>query len=288
MTQTLEQSLNEISDEYPFHVGWYFKDLASGEAADRNGYTVVPSASTRKISILMAALKDVHDGKLRLEEKLTLGDMYMDNSSGAFRYFLPGFTVSLRDVLTMMIIVSDNVCTGTVVDLVGTDRLNDFCSSIGMRGTTHRHPVPPAGVGRDHPVDAVNTTTPADVGLLLDLILQGTEDTDVAAKLGSSPELCRLGLDILSWQLLRTKLPSMLPEGTKVAHKTGTGVREAGLGSRNHNDAGIVFQGDRPLFILSAYTEHVPGELPDGTPGHTACIHLIGRLARACWDALAD
>jgi beta-lactamase class A len=52
-------------------------------------------------------------------------------------------------------------------------------------------------------------------------------------------------------------------------------------------DAGIVYQGGRPLFILTAYTDRVPAALPDGTPGFTAANGVIGRMARVCWDALA-
>ena len=44
---------------------------------------------------------------------------------------------------------------------------------------------------------------------------------------------------------------------------------------------------ERPLYILTAYTEHVPETLPSGVPGFTAANTLIGSLARACWDALA-
>jgi beta-lactamase class A len=51
-------------------------------------------------------------------------------------------------------------------------------------------------------------------------------------------------------------------------------------------DAGIVFKADRPLFILTAYTEHVPAALPDGTPGFTAANTLIGRMARLAYDTL--
>jgi len=39
-------------------------------------------------------------------------------------------------------------------------------------------------------------------------------------------------------------------------------------------------------FILTAYTEHVPKTLPDGTPGFAAANQLIGKLARLCWDTL--
>ena len=68
-----------------------------------------------------------------------------------------------------MIIVSDNTCTGTVADMVGLDQVNALCRSIGMKGTTHRYGIPPNYLNRNHPLKATNTTTPADVGLLLDL-----------------------------------------------------------------------------------------------------------------------
>ena len=83
----------------------------------------------------------------------------------------------------------------------------------------------------------------------------------------------RLALDILSWQRLRNRLPARLPLGTKVAHKTGTTAR-------NYHDAGIIYLGDQPLFILSAYTDEVPLDLPDGTPGHTAAHYLIAQMSR--------
>jgi beta-lactamase class A len=274
----LVQRFNELCDALPFQTSWYLKDLASGARADRLGDVPVPSASTRKISIMMAALAAVHAGKLALDQKVTIDAKYQDNDSGTFQHLTPGFWITFRDALVMMIIVSDNTCTGTVVDLVGLDTVQRWCDGVGLKGTTHRFGIPPK-LGRDHTLEQVTTTTPNDQGLLLELILQGTTDPAVARKLGSTPELCRLGLDILSWQKLKTRLPSQLPLGTKVAHKTGTG-------SRGFMDAGIVFKGDRPLFILTAYTEHVPEALPDGTPGFAAAYQVIGRMARLAYDRL--
>jgi beta-lactamase class A len=270
--------MNALCDALPFQTSWYLKDLATGETANRLGDTPVPSASTRKISIMMAALKAVHDGKLALDQKVTIDAKYQDNDSGTFQHLTPGFWITFRDALVMMIIVSDNTCTGTVVDLVGLGEIQRFCESIGMTRTVHRFGIPPR-LGPDHSLAQVTTTTPNDQGLLLEMILRGASDKAAAARLGSTPELCRLGLDILSWQKLKTRLPSLLPLGTKVAHKTGTG-------SRGFMDAGIVFKDERPLFILTAYTEHVPAALPDGTPGFAAAYQVIGKMARLSWDAL--
>jgi beta-lactamase class A len=274
----LAATMNALCDALPFQTSWSVKDLTTGERADRLGDTPVPSASTRKISIMMAALKAVHDGKLALEQKVTIQAKYQDNDSGTFQHLTPGFWITFRDALVMMIIVSDNTCTGTVVDMVGLDAIQRYCDSVGMTRTVHRFGIPPK-LGPDHTLDQVTTTTPNDQGLLLEAMLQGAEDTAAAAKLGVTPELCRLGLDILSWQKLKTRIPSQLPLGTKVAHKTGTG-------SRGYMDAGIVYRDGKPLYIITMYTEHVPAALPDGTPGFTAASQLMGKMARLAWDAI--
>jgi beta-lactamase class A len=276
--QDLVRRLDDWCDALPFTTSWYLKDLTTGARADRAGAVPVPSASTRKISIMMAALAAVHAGKLSLDQRVTIEARYQDNDSGTFQHLTPGFWITFRDALVMMIIVSDNTCTGLVVDLVGLDTIQRWCETVGMTGTTHRFGIPPR-LGRDHALEQVTTTTPNDSGLLLELILQGTTDPAVARRLGSTPELCRLGLDILSWQKLKTRLPSQLPLGTKVAHKTGTG-------SRGFMDAGIIYKGDRPLCVLTIYTDHVPEALADGTPGFTAAYQLMGRMARACYDSL--
>jgi beta-lactamase class A len=274
----LVQRLNELCDAVPFQTSWYLKDLSTGARADRGGHVPVPSASTRKISIMMAALGAVHAGKLSLDQKVTVGARYQDNDSGTFQHLTPGFSITFRDALVMMIIVSDNTCTGMVVDLVGLENVQRYCESVGLTGTIHRFGIPPR-LGPGHSLDQVTTTTPNDQGLLLELILRGTADAAAAARLGCTPELCRLALDILSWQKLKTRLPSLLPLGTKVAHKTGTGAR-------GYMDAGIIWKDDRPLCILTAYTEHVPAALADGTPGFAAAAQLIGRMARLCYDRL--
>jgi beta-lactamase class A len=276
--RALAERMNALCDALPFQTSWYLQSLGTGERADRLGDLPVPSASTRKVSILMAALKAVADGKLALDQKVTVDARYQDNDSGTFQHLTPGFWITLRDALVMMIIVSDNTCTGTVVDLVGLGEIQRLCESVGMSRTVHRYGIPPR-LPADHGIEQVTSTTPRDQGLLLDLMLRGADDAAAAAQLGSTPALCRLGLDILSWQKLKTRLPSLLPLGTKVAHKTGTG-------SRGYMDAGIVYKEGRPLFILTAYTDDVPVALPDGTPGFAAANQVIGRMARLAWDEL--
>jgi beta-lactamase class A len=277
----LVQTLNRMCDEQPFHTGWYLKDLKSGQEANRHGDLIGPSASTRKVSILMAALKEIHDGRLTFDQPLTPDPKYQKNNSGAFRYFQPGFTLPLADHLTMMIIVSDNVSTGMLVDMIGLDTINAYCQAVGMTNTTHRDNIPSAGLAWDHAPDATNATTPNDVGHLLNQILDGSTDKAAAAKLGVTPELCQRALTILGQQLLNNRLPYLMPPDARIAHKTGSGVR-------NFSDSGIVFKGDDPRYILTVYVDQLKPVLPDGRAGRGASHLHIAQLCRTCWDALVE
>ncbi len=279
MLHTLESELNKLCDAQPFHTGWYVKILRTGDTLQRHGELVVPSASTRKIAIMMTTLKAVNEGKLALDQPVTMAAKYQNNDSGCFQHLQPGFVIQLRDVLVMSIIVSDNTCTGTVADLVGLAPINALCRSLGMSGTAHRYGIPPAGMAGYLPADQTNATTPADVGRLLEMILQGSREAEAAAKLGCTSALCQLAIDIMSWQRLRNRIPARLPLGTKVAHKTGTTAK-------NYNDAGIVYIDDEPRFIISVYTDGVEAELPNGEPGHTVAYDLVARLSRLCYDAV--
>lgn len=279
--QDLEARLHAICEAQPFRTCFEMRDLATGATVARDAERALPSASTRKIAILMAVLAEVQRGRLDLAAPVTLEERLMqDVASGTYRYMTPGTVIPLRDVLVNMIITSDNVCTQAALERLPPEAVSAWCAGIGMRATVFRGLIPPLGLAWDHPPEAVTTTSAADQALLLDLIRRGAAGEEAAtARLGCSPALCRLGLDILSWQLLKTMIPSLLPYGTKVAHKTGRA-------RRGRMDAGIVFRGDRPRFILAAYTDLVPETMPDGLPGYAAAFATIGRLARACWDAL--
>src|SRR5881296_1993577 len=161
----LVKRLNELCDAAPFQASWYLKDFAKGASADRCGDVPVPSASTRKISIMMAALAAVHAGKLALDQKVTIEARHQDNDSGTFQHLTPGFSITLRDALVMMIIVSDNACTGLVVELVGLENVQRYCDALGMKGTIHRYGMPPK-LAVSHSLDQVTVTTPNDQGML--------------------------------------------------------------------------------------------------------------------------
>jgi beta-lactamase class A len=276
----LAEQLNKLCDEQPFETYWYVKDLRTGEELDRDGDIVVSSASTRKISIMLATLKQVNDGTLGLDDSFVIEEKYQVRANGAFQYLRPGLEITLYDGIVMMIMVSDNTCTGKIVDIVGLDNINQYCTSIGMKNATHRFNVPPTyKTPLDHPPEATNTTTANDVGHMLSLLIAGTSDLETAARLGLSTELCQLAVEIMIWQMFTAMLPAQLPPEASVAHKTGTGRRMA-------NDAGIIFEKGEPRYVMAVYVDGTPREQRDGPNGQTAAKAHVARLCRTTWDAI--
>jgi len=270
--------LNSMCDAVPFWVGWAVEDLRSGWVADRDGEVVTPSASTRKVAILMAALGEVAAGRLDLDERVAV-DTELDTTSGVFQWFAPGLSVAVRDLLLMMIVVSDNVSTRQVTGIVGLERVQALCDELGMVGTAHRLATPNYALPRDHGPGVSNDTTANDQRLLLRAIVDGARDAGAAARLGVTPELCVLALELMAKQRLRTRIPHQLPERTKVAHKTGS------LGGYL-NDVGVIYSGGEPAFSFCAFTSGVPVTLPDGRAGHAVADDLVAGMVRATWDAL--
>ncbi|MHC1551268.1 serine hydrolase [Phyllobacterium sp. K27] len=275
---TLAQGLNEICEAQPFITRFQAKNILTGETVGRGEDEETPSGSTRKTSIMMAALKAASEGRINLDEKVVYEKRLAEEvASGMFRYMTPGIVIPLRDAVTGMMVLSDNVCTKMVLERLTLEEVDGYCKSLGMVNTHHRFLIPPLLLAQDHPLDTVTTTSAADQVLLLQLILDAQTSTEAQAKLGCSPELCAWALQTLRSQVLRYGIHSRLPFETVVASKSGRG-------KRGRMDAGIVYKNGAPFFIITAYTDEVPQVLSDGTPGYTMSLETIGRLARTCWD----
>ena len=276
----LEEKLAAICESVPFDVRYCIKDATTGVIYERAADTETPSASTRKVSIMMAALKAVHDGRLELDESILYEHRLRDGvASGILRYFTPGLRITLRDAIAGMIVLSDNVCTRMVLERLKLDDVQSYCEGIGMTGTHHRFLIPPPALSPNHDLKEVTTTTARDQTMLLEALLAAQVSEAAAARLGSTTDHCRFALATLSRQILRYGIPSRLPYETPFACK-------GGRGKRGRMDVGVVFHGGEPLYVISVFTDGVPAVLPDGTPGYTAALETIGRLSRACWDAM--
>lgn len=292
----LVAEMNASCDREDFDVAWHLTDLRSGFSADRNGDVPWPSASTRKVAIMMAAFRENHEGRLSLTARTSPDPRYLDDVSvsegtGCLQYFRPGYELTILDYLTLMIVLSDNVSRSLLIDALTLETINRYSHDIGMVHTLQGDNNPDTIRDWDAPDYVKNVTTANDQGLLLRMIVAGAQDEGEASKLGVTSEHCRQAVGIMKAQQLNLAIPYLLPPTARVAHKTGGGRRtftEYGTVYHGASDIGIVYEKLEPRFVLAVYCDNVPVATPDGRAGQGAAQTLMARLGRMCWDGLVE
>src|SRR5205823_3357681 len=217
-----------------------FKDLQSGEQVAINDRVRLHAASTMKLPVLMEAHRLAALGKLRFDEPVLVENSFhsiVDQSpftldpkddTDDWMYAQLGKRVAFGKLLERMIVRSSNLATNLVMDRVPAMQVTALCRSLGapdievLRGVED---------GKAHDKGLDNTATARDLRVLLE-------------ELAKSPAM----VDLLSRQELNEGIPSALPKGTRVAHKTGSITR-------HYHDAAIVFPKGRKPYLLVVLTK---------------------------------
>jgi beta-lactamase class A len=117
------------------HVSAYAQNLDTGREWGINPDERVRTASTIKLPIACAVVREVTAGRAGWSETLAVGPENKVSGSGVLADFSDGARVSLRDALTLMIIVSDNTATNMILDRFGADTVNETMDSLGLKAT---------------------------------------------------------------------------------------------------------------------------------------------------------
>ncbi len=131
----LEAQLQTLVKAHQGHVTLYAHDLNSGKTVAINADTPVPTASVIKLTVLFEALKQIQEGKAHFDDKLTLTKENQVEGSGVLMFFDVPQTLTLKDVLTMMVIVSDNTATNVAIDDLGLKNIDDRIQWLGLKDT---------------------------------------------------------------------------------------------------------------------------------------------------------
>ena len=102
---------------------------------DINGSAKLSAASLIKIPILLEAFRQVEVGILDLNQPIDIPPEEKVGGMGVLTRLSDGMTLPFRDVITLMIIVSDNTATNLVIDQVGLERVNALCSELNAEQT---------------------------------------------------------------------------------------------------------------------------------------------------------
>jgi len=130
-TADIEGSITAIAAEVGGVVGVAARNLASKAAVSIRADELFPMASCFKVPIMVEVMRRVDAGELRLDDRLTLTDG--DKSPGStLIHCHEGLRPSVRDLLYLMITLSDNTATDMLWRLVGLGAVNATMRSLGL------------------------------------------------------------------------------------------------------------------------------------------------------------
>ncbi len=273
----LERQLERLTRSINGEIGVAIKHLESGQELLMNGQTLFPMASVFKIPVLVEVLAQVNEGKFSLDDEVSIEKKDQHLGSGILSDLVaPGIKLSIRNLVQLMMMVSDNSATDILLEKVGVENVNRRLASFGIKGMTVNRSCQELimdFLGQDYkrykdlPLDALTAelekapersreahhkavvefsqdkrdqSTPQALLTLLEKIFR-QEILD--------PADCDLVLKIMrECQTGESRIKGELPPGTTVAHKTGTIAGTV-------NDCGIIYlpdeQGHVILVVLS-------------------------------------
>lgn len=292
-----------VGSAYP-RTGIVAKNLRSGAVARVNPNVAVPLLSVVKLPLAIVVLDKVDKGEWTIDMPVTLlpGDMHPRGWVGD-RYPRGGGPVSLHKLVFETIVRSDNSSADALMRLIGGPHvvtewlerhgIRDFRVDRTERGLGNDWYGLPAGadtMGSAEEIRKIRAAVPAEVhhaaarAMLLDPRDTGTAQAcvHILEELWDGDLLSDAMTDTLQSIMARCKtaprrLPGMLPKGTYVARKTGTGGMSEGV-SVAINDVGVIRlpNGDEVAIAV------LVGE-PRGSVRRAEM--LIARAARAVYDA---
>src|ERR1700730_9479190 len=104
----LEANISRITDSVNAKWGIYMKCLETGEEIALNADQQMDTMSVIKIPLLVEAFRQIEEGKFALTDRITLADASKRPGTGVIRSLDAGASLTIKDLLTLMIIVSDN------------------------------------------------------------------------------------------------------------------------------------------------------------------------------------
>ena len=260
--QKLQDDLRAVDRNLDGVMGLAVKDLTSGDTFFIHGDEIMPQASSIKIAVLADLYLQAQQGKLKLTDEYVVRKEDLVSGSDIMLGLTPGVTrLTLRDLATMMVAVSDNSATNVLIGRVGMENVNAMLDSLGLHATRLRRQMmdlKAAGEGRE------NVSTPREMMTLLETVYAGKllnkeMTADFLKMLGTHKESSML---------------QGLPDDAVAANKPGEleAVR---------NDSGIVMVKNRP-YILCVMTTYLKDE-KDGS----AAIRKIAALTYSYFDRVA-
>lgn len=306
-TSVLHKRLAAIIQHGPATGGFAVRHIQRGEAFSFDGDTPYPAASVFKIPVMIEAFRRVAQGQLNLSDRWELSDTEKSTGSGVLVRLAPGLQPTVRDLITLMIIISDNTATDMLVRRLGPEPITATMRELGLTNTVVAHPcrdlllsllgnaspnLAPHETARylkEHPIAPESL---AYAGTPENNITTANEMADLVSRIHTGDGLHQLGINadaratmrrILLEQQLNERMPRFLPPGVPVAHKTGSLSGPYTI----RNDAGLLDLGEGSTVAVACFTRT---RMPEGADPResnrflTSIDEEVGEFTRAVYD----
>lgn len=224
-------------------------------------------ASVVKLALLVEALARSREGTLELSGRWLMSGPAVAAGSGILDEFGAGLAPTQRDLLRIMLVLSDNTAANHFIDTFGADAVNCRMAEIGLAGIELVGRIPGLGsreadaswepLGRMTPRDTAELWRRAATGTLLD-----KESSRLAMRLAKDPRT-------------RDRIPRLLLSGPGVgwAGKTGTmdGVRA---------DSGVLTT-PKGTFVFAMFADRIT----DAPGASLKASRAMGEIAKEIVDA---
>jgi beta-lactamase class A len=232
-------------------------NLQTGEEVLVNADLRFPTASTIKTAVMVEAYHQAAEGKLSLDTRIVLREADKVGGTGVLNGLRDGTTLTVADLIHLMIVVSDNTATNLLVTRLGTAAIDHRMTAYGLSNTKIFRPT-----FRDGRADVfpelekefgLGMTTPREMAKLLAVIAEG-KAVSAEASAAMAATLFR--------QQDRATIPRLLPQdaGLRIGNKTGTDQEKLpgpdGIRRHVRADAAIVM-GNEVRYAIAIYSRQV-------------------------------
>ena len=255
----LKNELEEIIEKCDEDISMLVKNLSSKEILfNYNEEKIYPSASIIKIPIMIEALSKADDLQIPLLSKIKIKDSDKIDFSIITEQNLTQCT--FLELITWMIIDSDNTATNVLIDLLGMDKINERINSLGMNNTKLQRKMMDFEAIKE---GGNNSTSLKDMLIVMEGLYRG----EIINK-----EISKRAIDIMKNQRDNSMLKRYITENVVVANKTGE------LDNLN-NDVGIFYIKRADYFI---------GVFVHKSQNNQKAYEIIGKLSKKVYDYFID
>ena len=251
----LDVQLQSIAQAHHGHVAVFAKNLKTGQTASLDADEPVQTASVIKLGILLDAAEQIRAGKAKFEEKLVLNKDNQAPGSGVLAAFDTPLAITLKDVLTMMVIVSDNTATNMAIDRLGLAHINETLRAAGLKQTVLYKKVYKPAQGpmpADQPKFGLGKTTSREMASVMQRFAECRLALDGGAPAAADGPICGAMLHMLRGQQDRDILPRQIEFLDTSEQGSAIGDKIGAL-DQVRNDVAIVSTKSGPV-VISAFT----------------------------------